>query len=1066
MKPNKLILDGVQARWASVPHPIPVQQANFEPLELEFSPEWKNLHLIVQFAHAGNVYNCPVADNKCHYPAELTIWPDCAAICVLGYPTGSEIAVRATVNRLSLPLVEGSFAGGQPPVPPTPDLYQQLVDEVTAKGKEYADAAAEQAEASKTSAQEAAASAESAGHSADDAAGHMAAAQAAQEAAQAAQDAAEGAASAASGSAASAAEAAQSAESSASAAARAAQESDTHASTAEGAAASAQQAQEGAQAAKNTAESAASAAADSASVAAASAGAAGQSADDAAGHKTAAQEAQEGAQAAKNAAESAASAAAGFAADSEAAAQEAARKAESIHALSASAEGLPYGAAPQAQYDAVENAIRFGIPAGAPGSVGPIGPQGPAGSDASVTEANIRNALGYTPADPADYRTAAAQDDIDNSLSQRIDKVEAAQRPDAVEIGTLNVNGGNVSGFTNADYMIFNFIVDLRNKPFVVECAFTTGSDVNAQQNILDSQFGLALAIRDGKGIMALSSNGTSWDIGLVTGTMQIMPNSHYYARIAWDGTSYTGSLSTDGQTYISDMHAASSLGPYPRTIYIGGAPDLFGAGSAHPFHGTIDFTDSRLYIEGQEYWHGMGEVGLASRANVSLSNLDALGLKKFDSKQDKIADLAVIREGAGLGRTAIQSADMTAENLTDTAFGVKQSVINALVYRPVKRYGIRIKQSEPNPSDRVEYLYDAVGMEPGYMDFANGQFRMGGWGDAWFVKDNFPCMVKFDGTVDYKLNPNDYTLKADGGASDFENVDYAGNAMSALPLIWVKKYTENGYKYKIFCNVKYDDSYVAYPYQRPNGTIADYLYYPMVKGYTDANGRLRSIGGVKPTSGMNATQEKAAAVACGSRWGLVTWQAWNLIMDLQELVTKSTNRQAKLGRGHDSGGSSADNFLVCGSLKDKGQCYGYNDGSHAVKFLHIENPYGERWERVEGMLFINGAWNVKDTPGEAGYNFTGTGFTALTDVGHPSGEGWVKEFTGNEHGDFPLLVGGSDATYECDYYYQNTGITSVPFVGAACHHGSRVGRSVIVRNTAGNVAWDLGASPFLQNPS
>lgn len=37
------------------------------------------------------------------------------------------------------------------------------------------------------------------------------------------------------------------------------------------------------------------------------------------------------------------------------------------------------------------------------GSIGPQGPAGPAGSDASVTAANIEHAMGYKPADPAEY---------------------------------------------------------------------------------------------------------------------------------------------------------------------------------------------------------------------------------------------------------------------------------------------------------------------------------------------------------------------------------------------------------------------------------------------------------------------------------------------------------------------------------------------------------------------------------------------------------------------------------------------------------------------------------------
>lgn len=269
---------------------------------------------------------------------------------------------------------------------------------------------------------------------------------------------------------------------------------------------------------------------------------------------------------------------------------------------------------------------------GETGPQGPQGIQGPPGSDASVTEDNIRNALGYQPANPADYRTANAQDKIDAGLSQRIDAIESGKFPNAVIVGSPLIAGSNVSRFSGVDYMIFPFVVDVRGYSFSIDFCFRTGSDVTTQQNILDSRFGVALAIQNGRGIMAMSSNGTSWDIGMMTGSRVIEPNKVYYARIAWDGQVYTGALSEDGQTYATDMQFSSALGLYPTTIYIGGSPDLFGTGSTHPFGGGIDMSAAKLTVAGLEVWHGMDDPGLASRANVSLSNLDALGLEKFKS--------------------------------------------------------------------------------------------------------------------------------------------------------------------------------------------------------------------------------------------------------------------------------------------------------------------------------------------------------------------------------------------------------------------------------------------------
>lgn len=180
------------------------------------------------------------------------------------------------------------------------------------------------------------------------------------------------------------------------------------------------------------------------------------------------------------------------------------------------------------------------------------------------------------------------------------------------------------------------------------------------------------------------------------------------------------------------------------------------------------------------------------------------------------------------------------------------------------KRYGYRVKISEPDPGSRVEYLFDAVGMTPAHMEFNNGDdgvFNYGDWKDLWFIRDNYPCMVRADGSEDYRLDPSDYSLKAaDGAASDIENVEYSGNAMAAIPLVWVSRYQEGGYQYVIFCETKYDESYKAYAHTRPDGTISKVAYHALFKGSLHS-GKLRSIAGadVYPQYSTTATQERQA---------------------------------------------------------------------------------------------------------------------------------------------------------------------------------------------------------------
>ncbi len=262
------------------------------------------------------------------------------------------------------------------------------------------------------------------------------------------------------------------------------------------------------------------------------------------------------------------------------------------------------------------------------------------GSIDGLTRETIINIIGY---EPASYTSVEGLTTRVSTLEERVEDLTTAKFPNVVVIGSPSIEGGQVSGFSNTNYLQFPFVDISRGLPFDIYFSFTTGSDVATQQNILDSYFGIALAIQNGKGVMALSSNGTSWDIGNVTGTNTILPNTTYYVKCGWTGTQYNASLSTNDTTYVPDMVLDSTLTTNKTTIFIGGSPDLFGADSSHPFKGSINFNKSRVDVQGVTVWEGMADVGLASRANVSLNNLDEVGEKRFtdiqialDGKQDK----------------------------------------------------------------------------------------------------------------------------------------------------------------------------------------------------------------------------------------------------------------------------------------------------------------------------------------------------------------------------------------------------------------------------------------------
>lgn len=347
---------------------------------------------------------------------------------------------------------------------------------------------------------------------------------------------------------------------------------------------------------------------------------------------------------------------------------------------------------------------------------------------------------------------------------------------------------------------------------------------------------------------------------------------------------------------------------------------------------------------------------------------------------------------------------------------------------RPV-RYGYKIDKNEPDPYARVEYIYDAVGFTPAAMNFETSTFNYGSWADVWFVKDNKPLMLKGDGSVDYYLNPNDYTLKEDGTASDVANTAYDGNAMAQFPLCWFKRYEDDDYVYEIVSNVQWDETYKAYAHTDAEGNIKDFFYWEMFETSTVGT-KLRSLSGrtvVRSTLLSTATQyivnngaNDPRTNGSGNGWYLGSWSQKECIRALCILLGKSTDASAVFGNGRCcSANSHVDATISVGQLIKQGQFFGYSSNTQFVKVFHVENFWGHQCHRVAGAYFANGTFYVKMTPEGAGYNVTGdlsnminTGLTAKDGIQI----GYVKGVAAGDFGFIPNDFSGSSTTYFPDY--------------------------------------------------
>lgn len=131
--------------------PIPKGQIEFSKIRFILSDDWDDRSIIVQFVQGETPLNRGLENGSCFVPSELQIGE--VTVYLKGYSISGESL--ATVNGVTIPIVQGGVDGGEPSVPPGPDLYQLLLKELNeseANAKDYSNKAVEAAGKAETAA--------------------------------------------------------------------------------------------------------------------------------------------------------------------------------------------------------------------------------------------------------------------------------------------------------------------------------------------------------------------------------------------------------------------------------------------------------------------------------------------------------------------------------------------------------------------------------------------------------------------------------------------------------------------------------------------------------------------------------------------------------------------------------------------------------------------------------------------------------------------------------------------------------------------------------------------------
>jgi len=406
--------------------------------------------------------------------------------------------------------------------------------------------------------------------------------------------------------------------------------------------------------------------------------------------------------------------------------------------------------------------------------------------------------------------------------------------------------------------------------------------------------------------------------------------------------------------------------------------------------------------------------------------------------------------------------------------------------------YGFHVDSNESDSTACVTYLADALGMTPAHMDYANQRFDYGSWENAFFMPK--PCMLKYDGTVDYYLDPNDYAKKLDSTASDVADPTYAGNAMMEWgrdgKIIWYKVVLDaDPTSYSVYiADNQVDDAYVCYPFINGDGDIVKHFYTPCYFGSIVNDGTkdvLRSLSGQLGSArckSKTAAQERTMAKANNPDgidiWDTEVYADVILVNFLLTLISKSIESRTAFGQGiHTSGTDAINDGFTSGVHDTKGLFWGTNSGAaetymNAVKVFGMENWWGFMWRRFAGLVAVNGTEKYKLTRGTQDgstandyvVSTTGSAYDGYLMGGTlPAASGsYIKKQELRPDGSYtPTVVGGSASTYYRDALWTNLNAVTFAFRGGASADSARVGAWYLaLDNEASRAAWVFGAAP------
>lgn len=392
--------------------------------------------------------------------------------------------------------------------------------------------------------------------------------------------------------------------------------------------------------------------------------------------------------------------------------------------------------------------------------------------------------------------------------------------------------------------------------------------------------------------------------------------------------------------------------------------------------------------------------------------------------------------------------------------------------------YGFIEHMDVLSPSNRIEYIGLNKNFSPIKITMGGG-YSLGDWADFPVLTECKPYMVKSDGNADYELDSNNYAKKAsDGSASDVANASYDGGAFSWIRKVYKKEYIVGSDRVVKF-SLEPRDGYTAVGFIDTDNNELEGVWLPMFYGHIDSNSKMLCISGTQPCYSNQTSAEKTAIDAFGARAKFFGGPIMETLQDLLIMWGKTTDTQAKYGKGNMSGYDSTltpTMGVLANAVVGGGMFYGTSDAKSLNKILHsIVLGSWQQWQRDPYTIMVNGRIKVSKNYAYSltaeGYSDTGITLPKITkdDGSQNTGAFYPHRYQSVQgFGALPVYpYKGSTSTGGCDGLWQNVEITAVALRLGACNSGAIAGvRALILDHAATLAYWHLGASVLLLPPA